>query len=175
MTEPRRWSVYMKVSSAASIGDIKGPVRDRDPLKNGSIALLGVEHVVASPRDAATGLSTGKRRHFPMTILKEPDETSPLFYQLIATNGQISSVDLIYFGSDNRFGLTSDREIQLYTITLTSVFVSEIALSSQSGDEPDDRGRIGVKERISFVYDAIHWKWNDPRVEASDTFNSRNS
>ena len=172
MTDTRRWSVYFKASSVPSIGDIKGPVRDRDAKKNGSIALLAVDHHIVSPRDASTGLASGKRRHLPMTIVKEPDETSPLFYKLIATNGLIPSIDLIFFGDDIRFGLTSKLEINLYTITLTSAFVSEILLSSQSGDESQDQSRIGVTERISFVYDQIRWKWNDPGVETSDAFSS---
>lgn len=36
-----------------------------------SIATAVYEHSVKSPRDAASGLATGKRMHKPMTILKE--------------------------------------------------------------------------------------------------------
>ena len=33
--------------------------------------ILGVEHSVKSPRDAASGLATGRRQHKPFTFLKD--------------------------------------------------------------------------------------------------------
>ncbi|MGB5485766.1 MAG: type VI secretion system tube protein TssD, partial [Lysobacterales bacterium] len=47
-----------------------------------SIKVIAVNHEVASPRDAASGLPTGKRQHKPFTITKEVDESSPLLYQM---------------------------------------------------------------------------------------------
>jgi type VI secretion system secreted protein Hcp len=166
-------SVYLKASPAPSIGEIRGPVRDRDPQKDGSIALLAIEHRIVSPRDAASGLSTGKRQHFALTVTKEPDNTSPLFYQLLTTNGAISAVDLIFFGQEDRSAFLQEREINLYTITLTSVFVSEIALSCRAEPASDDTSQIVPIERISFVYDTIRWKWNHPSVDVTDAFNAR--
>lgn len=41
---------------------------------------------VTSPRDAASGLPTGKRQHKPMTITKELDKSSPTLEQPITSN-----------------------------------------------------------------------------------------
>jgi len=49
---------------------------------NSSVAL---SHSVTSPRDAASGLATGKRMHKPMTITKELDKSSPQLFSLVVT------------------------------------------------------------------------------------------
>ena len=85
--------------SGERVKGIKGPVRDRDETKNGSIALLAVEHSIVSPRDTATGMATGKRQHHPITVTKETDNTSPFFYGLISRNDEITTVELLFFGN----------------------------------------------------------------------------
>ena len=111
-------AAYLKLSGE-KVKDIKGPVRDHDKDKNGSIALIAVEHSLVSPRDAATGLATGKRQHHPITITKETDGTSPIFYGLIARNEEITQVELFFFGTAKQGGLLAGREEKLYTVTLT--------------------------------------------------------
>lgn len=42
---------------------------------------------VVSPRDAASGLPTGKRQHKPMTITKELDKSSPKLAESVSSSG----------------------------------------------------------------------------------------
>ncbi len=42
-----------------------------------------LSHSVKSPRDAASGLATGKRMHKPMTITKQLDKSSPKLFTLV--------------------------------------------------------------------------------------------
>lgn len=44
-----------------------------------------LSHSIKSPRDAASGLATGKRQHKPMTITKELDKSSPQLFSLVVT------------------------------------------------------------------------------------------
>lgn len=46
---------------------------------------VALSHSVVSPRDAASGLPTGKRQHKPMTITKELDKSSPQLFSLVVT------------------------------------------------------------------------------------------
>jgi type VI protein secretion system component Hcp len=46
-------------------------------------------HAVTSPRDAATGMATGKRMHKPITITKELDKSSPLLAKAVAAGTPI--------------------------------------------------------------------------------------
>ena len=48
---------------------------------------LSFEYEVKAPRDAASGLPTGKRQHKPMTITKEWDKSSPKNIITITENG----------------------------------------------------------------------------------------
>lgn len=42
-----------------------------------------LSHSIKSPRDAASGLATGKRMHKPMTITKQLDKSSPQLFTLV--------------------------------------------------------------------------------------------
>jgi type VI secretion system secreted protein Hcp len=165
-------SAYLKLSGER-VKDIKGPVRDPDETKNGSIALLAVEHSIVSPRHPATGMATGKRQHHPITVTKETDNTSPHFYEFIAQNVVIPAVELFFFGTANRGGLVSGREENLYKITLNKASVSRIDLAAHTDEEAKDSDRLPLRERISFVYDSIHWEWANPRAMTDDIYSSK--
>lgn len=44
-----------------------------------------LSHSIKSPRDAASGLATGKRQHKPMTITQQLDKSSPQLFSLVVT------------------------------------------------------------------------------------------
>lgn len=44
-----------------------------------------LSHSITSPRDAASGLPTGKRQHKPMTIVKEWSKSTPQLFSLVVT------------------------------------------------------------------------------------------
>lgn len=46
---------------------------------------VALSHSVVSPRDAASGLATGKRQHKPLTITKEWSKSSPQLFSLVVT------------------------------------------------------------------------------------------
>ena len=56
-------------------GDIKGSTTQKG--REGTIMVIAQSHEIVSPRDAASGLPTGKRQHKPMVITKEVDKSSP--------------------------------------------------------------------------------------------------
>lgn len=42
-----------------------------------------LSHSIKSPRDAASGLATGRRMHKPMTLSKQSDKSSPQLFSLV--------------------------------------------------------------------------------------------
>ena len=60
-------------------GAFEGPVTTKGYEKSVEVDVSA--HAIVSPRDAASGLPTGKRQHKPFTITKPVDKTTPLFYQ----------------------------------------------------------------------------------------------
>jgi type VI secretion system secreted protein Hcp len=164
-------SAYLKLEGQKT-GKITGPVRDRDDKKDGSIALLGVEHGIVSPRDAATGMASGKRQHLPITVTKEADHTSPFFYEFIARNELINTVEIFFFGSSGQPGLSLGRETMQYKITLTKAWVSRVEFAGHPESAAPENNRFKLTERISLVYDLILWEWSSPKTSAVDNFSS---
>jgi len=165
---------YLKLE-ADKAGVVKGPVQDRDKTKQGSIALLTVEHAIVSPRDVATGMARGKRQHQSISFTKETDGTSPLFAQFIGTNELLKTVDFFFFGQEGPSPLTAGRETLLYRISLKKAFVSRLELVGLTDEAAKDANRFPLTERISLVYDSIRWEWTTPTKSFDDVFNSASS
>ena len=108
--------------------------------------ISGYSHQVTSPRDAATGLATGKRQHKPLTITKEIDKSTPLLMKAIFTNQTLPVVQLSLNGSDGK---------AVATVRLTNAQIS-------------DHLQQGSTETVSFTYQKITWTWVDGGVTAED-------
>lgn len=163
---------YLKLAGE-KVKYIQGSVRDRDDDKNGSIALVAVVHSLVSPRDAATGLASGKRQHHPITVTKETDATTPIFYGLLARNEEITKAEFFFFGAADQGGFLAGREELLYKITLKKAFVSRMDFVGYADEEAKGGGRLPLRDRISFVYDSIQWEWMNPSRVEEDIFSSR--
>ena len=83
----------------------------------------GFSYAVVSPRDAASGLPTGKRQHNPIKFTKLINNVSPLLFQAIVHNENLNSVVIQFLGTDRSVGTT---------ITLTNANISRFAPYSQS-------------------------------------------
>ena len=109
------------------------------------ITLQAVSHEIISPRDAASGLPTGKRQHKPITITKELDKSSPLLLNALVTNENLSSVTITLNGGGK----------PVATIKLTNASIAGY-------DEH------GTTETWSFTYQKIMWTWLDGGITAQD-------
>lgn len=96
-------------------GRFKGE-RGRD-----KIAGLAFHYDVKSPRDAATGMASGKRQHGAITFTKAIDSSSPQIFQALTSNEVLKSV-LFEFRSTSADG----QEMVFYQITLTNASISEV-------------------------------------------------
>ena len=143
-----------------STGEIKGSVTQAG--REDSIMVIGVDHEVESPRDAASGLPTGKRRHKPITITKEIDKSTPLFYTLLVNNENITEWKLQFWTPS-----PSGKEIQHYTISLTNASISGIRAEMLNNKYPENM-QHKEREHISFTYQKIEWTWEDGGITAED-------
>jgi type VI secretion system secreted protein Hcp len=128
-------------------GTFKGDDAGKD---KGRIALTAFAMDVLSPRDASSGLPSGKRQYKPIMVRKEIGASSPQFLQAMATNEVLTSV-LIEFLSSNAAGLATLD----YRVELTNAIVSEFKQSidtAAAGGPPIDTRRL---EEIQFVFQRI--------------------
>lgn len=114
---------------------------------SGSIILNGLSHAIISPRDAASGLPTGKRQHKPFTITKELDKATPKLILALVGNENLSAVT---------FSFTRGASTSPYlTVKLTNASIA-------------GRTQTGATEEISFTYQKIEWTWIDGGIIAVD-------
>lgn len=123
---------------------------------SGAIPVLEIRHTLVSPRDVATGQASGKRRHAPITVVKEVDRSTPLLLGAWARNAVLTTWKLTAFAADQL-----GRRRPAYTIELRRALVTEVALTT--ADAP-----AFPREAVSFVYEAITWTWLDGTVTAND-------
>jgi type VI secretion system secreted protein Hcp len=132
------------------------------------MACLGFSYEIKSPRDAASGMATGKRQHQPIRIIKEWGPASPQIFQACCTNEVLTSV-IIEFVKVN-----PDGKPQVFQrVTLTNATISD---DRQFLDVPSIQGSNGggtPMEEISFTFQKIQFENTDGGTSATDDWQVR--
>ena len=68
--------------------------------RDGTSVVVGLSHSIVSPRDPASGLPTGKRQHKPLVITKYIDKATPLLYNTLVMNENLTPVMLSFYRPD---------------------------------------------------------------------------
>jgi type VI secretion system secreted protein Hcp len=145
-------------------GDIKGSVTQKG--REGKIMVIAVSHEIVSPRDPASGLPTGKRMHKPMVITKELDKATPLLYNVLINNENITEWQLQFWQPS-----ATGAEKQHFTIKLTNANIASIAMRLPNNKHPDLL-KFETYEEIAFTYQKIEWTWTDGGITAMDDWES---
>jgi type VI secretion system secreted protein Hcp len=127
--------------------------------------VIAANHEIASPRDPASGLATGKRVHKPFVITKELDKSSPLLYQAMVTNEIIIEWELQFWAPS-----VTPIEKQNYTVKLTNASIADIRFRMPDNKRVDEE-KLNEYEEIEFTYQKIQWTWVDGNITASDDWN----
>jgi type VI secretion system secreted protein Hcp len=157
-------NAYLRLKGQKS-GEIKGSVTQKG--REGKIMIIAADHEIVSPRDAASGLATGKRMHKPMVITKELDKSSPLLYNLLIANETITEWELQFWTPQLSAAVGVGSEKQHYTIRLTNARLTGIHFVMPDTKDPELAKRTEY-EVLSFSYEKIEWTWNDGGITASD-------
>jgi type VI secretion system secreted protein Hcp len=152
-------NAYMKLTGETQ-GEVKGSVTQSG--REDSIMVIGYNHEVVSPRDAASGLPTGKRQHKPLTITKEIDKSTPLLMNVLVNNENITSWELRFWQPS-----ASGQEVQHYTVQLTNASIASIRSEMLNNKYPENM-QHKEREHISFCYQKIEWTWEDGGITALD-------
>ena len=149
-------------------GDIKGSVTQKG--REGKIMVIAVNHDIVSPRDAATGLPTGKRQHKPFVITKELDKSTPLLFNALVNNENITSWELQFFTTHIQAGSgAAGMEVNHYTVRLTNANISDIKSIMLNNKNPDLM-KFTEYEEVAFTYQKIEWTWVNGNIVASDSW-----
>jgi type VI secretion system secreted protein Hcp len=161
-------NAYLKLKGQKS-GEIKGSVTQKG--REGKIQVISVSHEIISPRDAASGLPTGKRMHKPFVITKELDKASPLLYNILTMNENIPEWELQFWTPQIKATAGTGTEIQHYTIKLTNANIASINFRMANNKHPDLM-KFAEYEEVAFTYQKIEWIWTDGGITAMDDWES---
>jgi len=110
-----------------------------------STIVLGLSFEISTPRDASTGLPSGKRQLKPLTITKDWGVSSGQFYTAAATNEILKEVKIEFYSSNGR-----EPEVLEKTIVLQNASILSIKeVSTLVNDDLQDA------ESITFAYQKI--------------------
>jgi type VI secretion system secreted protein Hcp len=145
-------------------GDTQGNIEggcDISP-HEGKMEIWGFNHEISSPRDAASGLPTGKRQHKPFTITKAVDKASPLLMAVLVHNENLPKWKLEIFRPS-----ATGAEEHYYTVELVNANVCNIR-QEQLNNKYAENMQHPFREHISYTYQAITWTYVDGGVTADD-------
>jgi len=112
-------TIYMTVTGQQQ-GAFKGDDVTGSKL-TGLLAVSGYQFELVSPRDPATGQSTGRRTYKPIVVTHLLGGSSPQFLRAAATNETLKSVVINFYRVDR-----TGRNFNYYRITLTNANVSDV-------------------------------------------------
>jgi type VI secretion system secreted protein Hcp len=120
---------------------------------------------VASPRDAASGMASGRRQYKPLTITKEMGASSPQFLAALATNEPLKTVTLDFYKTNQ-----NGEEYIYYTIKLTNATVAGIRQHSPEGSDKHASSAAAAPqlEEISLSFQKIEVESKDGKTMAMD-------
>jgi type VI secretion system secreted protein Hcp len=161
-------NAYLRLKSQKQ-GEIKGSVTQKG--REGTIAVIAASHELASPRDAATGLPTGKRQHHPLTLTKELDRATPLLLAALVSNEAITGFTLDFYAPTQVRGAGTGTESNVYSIVLENAAVASSRLVMLNTKDPALQ-RFALAEELTFTYEKITWTWHDGDLTATDDWSS---
>jgi type VI secretion system secreted protein Hcp len=115
-------------------GQFKGDDSVLSKRKEGLITVVGFQFEIVSPRDAATGLPTGKRSFKPLVVTHVMGGSSPQFLTAVSNNENLKSVVINFFRMDRNTG----EQVNYYRITLKDANVAQVRQYTSGAEVLED-------------------------------------
>lgn len=142
-------------------GAIDGPCTMKGREK--TFLVNALNHEVFMPRSPQTGLSTGKRVHNPLSIVKEIDQASPKLYMAL-TNGEHLTVTIKWYRTNPAGGAA---EQHYFTTLLENAILVSVRPWVPNTLDPNSRNYTHHEE-ISITYERISWTFEPGGVSSTD-------
>ena len=160
---------YMYAKGQKS-GQIKGSITQKG--REDAIGVIAMSHEIVSPRDPQSGLPTGQRMHKPFVITKELDKSSPILYNALCTNENLTEVVIKFWTPQIKAATGVGGEVQHYTVKLTNANIASISFR-QANIRHTDLVKFTEYEEIAYTYQKIEWTCNDGASTPDDDWEAR--
>lgn len=156
-------SAVFMTATGKSQGLIRGEVTQRG--REYQHSLLAYSHEIVTPRDAASGLPSGKRQHQPFRIVKLINQGSPRLMTAMTSNELLSTV-VVDVWSPTATG----AETKMLSYTLTNARI--VSLRPWMPNRSDAAAvNYPPAEEIAFVYESIKVTFHNGGIESVDGWN----
>lgn len=154
--------IYMTLKGQKQ-GNIQGSVTQKG--REGSIQVGYLQQKRISPRDAASGLPTGKRQHEPLVFRKFVDKSSPRLQDAMTNNENLTEVHFKFWKPSATGAETNYFNIDLVNASIASfdLYHPDSGDSAAGGTTPADS-----LEELSLTYQRITWTWTDGGITSQD-------
>jgi len=125
------------------------------------IELLYWQHAVVSPRDAQSGLATGRRMHQAVEAVGKLTKAAPLLFNAICTNECLKKVTINCW-SQGKAGMGQTVAV-FYVVEMVNANLSEFEHVVEEGDG-------SLFYRMKFTFEKITYTWKDGGITAEDTW-----
>lgn len=146
-------------------GSVKGSVTQKG--REGTIMVIAANHEVLMLMNNSGGAAVGKRVHKPFVITKELDKSTPLLYQALVSNEQLTKWVLKFYAPATTAAGGGGQEKQHFTIELTNASIAGIKFVLPNTKDPETV-KLNPYEEIEFVYQKIQWTWTDGGITSMD-------
>ena len=160
-------NTYVNVFKGQKTTDVKGNcTQDK---RVGWIEVIAFNHEITSPRDAASGLATGKRMHKPITFTVAMDKSYPLLYNILCQNELVTEVNFKFYSATQlgQRAIAGGQEYNVFDIKIQNGHISNMQLRMPNNKNPELM-RYDTYCEISMTYQKITWTWNDGGITAMD-------
>ncbi|HEY7724607.1 MAG TPA: type VI secretion system tube protein TssD [Anaeromyxobacteraceae bacterium] len=143
----------------------------------GWIEVFFYEHEVKSPRDAATGMASGKRQHGPVKFIKRVDSTSPGLWQALANNDTLKKAEFKFFKNNRQGELEHYFSVMLEDGGVSNIHsqfnqaemaARDTAAASAGAKRGEAAFAAPALEEVSFTYRKITWEHKIAKKMAQD-------
>jgi len=139
--------IFVSIKGAKQ-GVIKGDATAKG--HEGQIIVSTFDHDVKVPRDASTGVASGKRQHSPVTFRVTAGPHTPQLLQALASNEMLPSVVFDFVGAMDGTGKASNFKVTLTNAQLSDVHQKASAARSSWTDDVSV-----VFQRIDVQFDSV--------------------
>lgn len=147
--------------------DIKGESTQTSLGRQDSIECVYFDHTVTATRDAAAGMSAGRRNYSPIIIRKRIDKSSPLLFKALTASEVIDAVFKFYRPNPAGDGTTE----QFYTISIKQGQI--ISVREYVADTLNlQTNTLPPLEEVSFVFKTISRTYTNGGITSEDTWNN---
>lgn len=131
------------------------------------IPFIDFEYSIVSPRDAASGLPTGKRQHKPITIVKQWGAASPQLFEALVTNETLTQVKFEFYRTNPLGAISLFQTISLVNASVATFeqFIGDVLGNRTNSDQRQ-------LDLISFTYQKITIENTVSKTSASDDWSA---